>query len=316
MFNPNKVDVRRVKAAIRAAATAAGRPEPLWIKRSKKHPRRKQVRKAIKNGAGLVLAVGGDGTVRSAADALRGTGATLAIIPSGTGNLLARNLALPLSSLEDAVAIAFGGTDRAIDLGVATLRESGGKESEHAFVVMAGLGLDAAIVANTNSALKDRVGWLAYVDAGVRSLPKVGKVRVHYAIGDDAAHSAHVSTIIVANCGELPGNIQLIPDALIDDGLLDIAVMQPKTILGWLRIWSRVGWENRVLRRTALGRSYIRLTSRGRETQLTYLRGRSISIAVDEPQPFELDGDDFGEVSSVRLRTDPRGLVVKVPAAR
>lgn len=316
VFNPNKVDVPRVKAAVRAAATAAGRPAPLWIKRSKKHQGRKRIRKALKRGVGLVLAVGGDGTVRTAADALRGTGATLAIIPFGTGNLLARNLDLPLSSFEDALTIAFGNTERAIDIGVATLTESSGKESEHAFVVMAGLGLDAAIVANTNSALKDRVGWLAYVDAGVRSLPKVRKVRVHYAIGDDAPHSAHVRTIVVANCGSLPGNIQLMPDALLDDGLLDIAVMQPKTIFGWLKIWSTVGWENRVLRRTSLGRSYIRLTNRGRETELTYLRGESISLAVDEPQQFELDGDDFGEVVAVKLRADPGGLVVKVAAER
>ncbi|MDQ1608877.1 MAG: diacylglycerol kinase [Microbacteriaceae bacterium] len=316
VFNPRKVDVPRVKAAIRAAATAAGLPKPQWIERSKKHRGRKRIRKATRKGVDLVVAVGGDGTVRTVADALRGTGATLAIIPSGTGNLLARNLGLPLSSFDDALTIALGNSDRAIDIGVATLTAIDGKQGEHAFVVMAGLGLDAAIVANTNSALKDRVGWLAYVDAGVRSLPKVGKVRVHYAIGDDAVHSAHVRTIVVANCGSLPGNIQLIPDALIDDGLLDIAVMQPKTIFGWLRIWSTVGWENRVLRRTSLGRSYIQLTNRGRETQLTYLRGDSISIAVDEPQQFELDGDDFGEVISVKLRVDPGGLVVKVAGER
>jgi diacylglycerol kinase (ATP) len=128
------------------------------------------------------------------------------------------------------------------------------------------------------------------------------------------AASAARPTILVANCGSLPGNIELIPDALIDDGMLDIAVIQPKSIFGWLMIWRKVTWENRVLRKTSLGQRIIRFTDRAVRTELSYLRGESVRLTVENPEPFELDGDEFGEISAVDLTVDRRGLKVRVPA--
>jgi diacylglycerol kinase (ATP) len=275
-----------------------------------------------------VIAAGGDGTVREVAEALRGTGVPLALVPSGTGNLLARNLEHPLSNIEESVRIAFSGAERAIDIGVARLtpanappedttsghaETASGGVTEHCFLVMTGLGIDAAMVANTSSSLKDKVGWLAYVDGTMRSLPSLEKVGLRYSIDGGPQRRAHVSTILIANCGSLPGNIELIPDTKMDDGLLDIAVLQPKSLLGWLMIWRAVTWENRVLRRTSLGRSIIKHTGTGKSNTLTYLRGASVRLSVDKPQPFELDGDPFGEVDSVELTVDAGALLVKVP---
>ncbi len=272
-----------------------------------------QTRQALEQGATLVVAAGGDGTVRAVAEALRGTDASLGILPSGTGNLLARNLNLPLTDLDEACTIAFAGDDRAIDIGIATLAREGGENTEHAFLVMAGLGIDAAMMAKTRPSLKRRFGWLAYVDAGFRALPETSKVRVGISLDGNEERSAHVSTILVANCGSLPGAIELIPDAILDDGKLDIAVMQPKTVLGWLAIWRRVTWENRVLRRTSLGRSIIRMTDRGQRTELIYLRGGSVKLSVEAPEPVELDGDEFGDVTGIEFTAGHRELVVRVP---
>ena len=126
---------------------------------------------------------------------------------------------------------------------------------------MAGLGIDAAMIAKTDPELKKRVGWLAYVDAGMRALPKAERFRLRYSHGRRrASPSARVSTVLIGNCGTLPGNILLLPEAAVDDGVFDIAMMQPRTLFGWLDIWRRVAWENRVLRKFAVGRRIIELT--------------------------------------------------------
>jgi diacylglycerol kinase (ATP) len=314
VYNPIKVDVDRVKTAVQDAAARAGDIDLLWLETSVEDEGQGQTRQALHAGATLVLAAGGDGTVRAVAEGLRDQDAVLALLPSGTGNLLARNIGVTHTSLDQACAIAFGGDTRAIDLGIATVTDVEGVSREHAFLVMAGLGIDAAMIANTRPRLKRRLGWLAYVDAGFRALPTSRKVRVGYALDGGERRTAHVSTILVANCGSLPGNIELIPDALIDDGMLDIAVMQPKSIFGWLMIWRKVTWENRVLRKTSLGQRIIRITDRAVRTELSYLRGESVRLTVEIPEPFELDGDAFGEISAVDITVDRRGLKVRVPA--
>jgi diacylglycerol kinase family enzyme len=313
VYNPVKVDVDHLRSAVGTAAAHAGWREVLWLATTKDEVGQAQTREALEKGATLVVAAGGDGTVRAVAEALRDTNASLGILPSGTGNLLARNLNLPLIDLDEACTIAFAGDDRAIDIGIAALSRADGEDSEHAFLVMAGLGIDAAMMAKTRPMLKRRFGWLAYVDAGFRALPETSKVRVGYALDDEVERSAHVSTILVANCGSLPGAIELIPDAILDDGKLDIAVLQPKSWLGWLFIWRRVTWENRVLRRTALGRSIIRMTDRRGRTELTYLRSSSVRLTVEKPAPFELDGDEIGDVVGIDFTVGHQSLVVRVP---
>jgi diacylglycerol kinase family enzyme len=111
----------------------------------------------------------------------------------------------------------------------------------------------------------------------------------------------------------LPGNIELMPGARLDDGQLDIAVLQPRNLFGWLMIWRKVTWEDRVLRRSVFGRRIIRYTGTDTSTMLSYLRGHTITIRVNEPQQVELDGDGFGAVTRVQLRADAGALVVKVP---
>lgn len=313
VYNPVRVDVPRVRAAVEARAADIGDIELIWLETTADDGGQGQARQALENGAELVLAAGGDGTVRAVSEALRNQEATLGILPGGTGNLLARNIGIPYGNIEDACAVAFDGVTRRIDIGVATAERVDGERTEHAFLVMAGMGIDARLIATARPELKKRLGWVAYVESAFRALPRSKKVRVRFRIDDDRERTAHVSTILFANCGTLPGNLELIPDSEVDDGLLDLAVLQPATVFGWLAIWRKVTWENRVLRKSALGRRIIRFTNRAGRAQLSYLRGRSVTVRLDEPEPFQLDGDGFGDVVGLDLTVDPQGLRVRVP---
>ena len=313
VYNPIKVDLEKLQTSVAATASDAGWEKSLWFATSRDDPGHGAARLALEQGASVVLVAGGDGTVRAVAETLRGTGVALSIVPAGTGNLLARNLQLPLSSLDESVAIAFAGVDKAIDVGVASVATESGDTAEHVFLVMAGIGLDARMIANTRADLKKRVGWLAYVDAGARVIPTAKPFRIRYSVEGRTDRPAQVSTILVANCGLLPGNVQFLPEARTDDGILDIAVLQPKGFLGWLTIWRRVTWENGVLRRSAAGRRSIDRTESSNERVMTTLRGTDIRIVLEQPQEFQMDGDEFAAVRAASFSADPGALIVRLP---
>jgi diacylglycerol kinase (ATP) len=313
IYNPTKNGIQALKAAVAEAESEHGWGTSEWIETAEDDPGRGMAQTALEGGFELVIAAGGDGTVRSVAAGLRSSGVPFALVPLGTGNLLARNLGIPVNDVTDALAIAFTGVGRSVDVTVVQVTRPDGSVEEDVSLVMAGLGIDAAMIAMTRPELKKRVGWLAYVDAGLRALPASIPFRIHYRLADGRVHRARVSTILVANLGVLPGNIELIPDAEIDDGKLDVAVLQPKNALGWLFIWRRVAWENRVLRKTAIGRQVIDLTGANKRREIIYLRGRSVSIRIDgEAEELELDGDAFGKATAVDFSIDPAGLTIRV----
>ena len=313
VYNPIKVDLKKLKKAVALAQEAAGWASTLWFETSEEDAGQGVTASALRRGADVVLAAGGDGTVRAVAEALRDSGVPLALVPSGTGNLLARNLELPLTHLEASVETAFTGDERTIDLGMVEIVRADGDSEEHAFLVMAGLGLDAKMIKNTNSKLKKAVGWLAYIDGIARSVPELRPVRLTYRLNNGAAKSMSVHTIIVGNCGMLPGGLLLMPEAKPDDGILDIAALRPRGPFGWAKVWRKVAWENGVLRKSALGRKIIDLSKDVRD--VAYMTGKSLQMTVESPQEFQLDGDEFGEAKSVRAWVDAGSLTVKVPAA-
>ncbi|HEX4056935.1 MAG TPA: diacylglycerol kinase family protein [Galbitalea sp.] len=312
IYNPSKVKVKALKTAVKTAETDAGWDKTLWYETSVLDPGGEVARRALAAGANVVMAAGGDGTVRAVAESLRGTEVPLALLPSGTGNVLARNLGVTLNNLRQAVDIAFTGRPRGIDVGVVEAERANGSRSTHAFLTMAGLGLDAQMVANTNAILKARAGWIAYVDAIARSLRDYNSVKVRYSVDGGPTRSATVNTVIVGNCGLLPGNVLLLPDAEIDDGIFDIVAFRPGGFVGWVQISVKLFWENGVLRRSTVGR---RLISLSREIRaLRYLRGTELTLRLERPEEFELDGDPFGEAIALKAWVDHLGLRVMVPA--
>lgn len=311
VFNPIKVDVDALRQVVAAAEKDAGWQPSLWFETSEEDPGSGQARHAVEQDADVVLVAGGDGTVRSVAEGLRDSDTALALIPSGTGNLLARNLGLTLDNLEQAVNTAFTGRDREIDVGVVEAERSDGTRETFVFLVMAGVGLDAQMIANTNPELKKRVGWLAYIEGIAVSLRGNNRVRLRFSVdgGPVAAMTAH--TVLVGNCGSLPGNIILLPDAVVDDGIFDVVALRPEGLLGWLQIWVKIVWENGVLRRSQAGRKIISYTKEVRT--LRYLKGSSFVARLSRPEEFELDGDPFGKAVALKATVDPLALKIRIP---
>jgi len=296
IINPTKFsDVDGVRDQIARACRRHGWAPPLFLETTAEDSGGGQAHEALEGGTDLVCALGGDGTVREVAATLVATGVPMALLPAGTGNLLARNLHLPVNDLDDALEVALTGRDHAIDVGHVTFDLSGEDERppERVFLVMAGMGFDAAMMAGAPEALKARVGWLAYVVSGARNL--LGEeARARIVTDDDREYRRRVRTVLVANCGTLTGGIQLLPDAEVDDGWLDSVSLSPKGIVSWATMAAR-------------------LLTGHRHRRVDRARCRTISVRVDRPTPAQLDGDVVGTVRAMRARVEPGALVVRLP---
>lgn len=312
VYNPIKVDEKQLRARVRDLSREAGWEHPAFYPTTIDDAGQQATSQALGRHVDVVLVAGGDGTVRAVSEAIAGSGVPLAILPSGTGNLLARNLGLPLSDTDAMIRAALGDFRHAIDIGWARLTRADGTHEEHAFVVLAGIGLDADMIANTRSDLKKTVGWIAYVDGAARSLVTAAPFRAVFQVDDGRLHSTKVHSILFANCGTLPAGIALIPDASITDAVLDIAVIQPTGVLGWLGVWRKIWWDNSVLRRSRAGRRV--LERRGRDASVHYFHGVAAEAAASAPTPIELDGDEFGTAVRITCRVDPRALLLALPA--
>ncbi|WP_136054579.1 diacylglycerol kinase family protein [Microbacterium sp. K24] len=312
VYNPVKVDLDALRAAVTAEAEAAGWAEPTWYETSVDDVGQGVTRQALDDGADLIIAAGGDGTVRAVAEAVRGSGARVALLPSGTGNLLARNLDLTLDDMPESVRVAFTGRDRPIDLGVIDIEREDRTRTRHVFVVMAGMGIDAKMIDNTDEDLKAKAGWAAYLKAIVTSLRDPDELHMRYRLDDGEPRRATLHTVIVGNCGSLPANILLLPDAVVDDGLLDLMLMRPGGAAGWIRVWWKVVWTNGVLRRTKAGRA---LAGEHRDDDdLHYETGTRFTARLSRPEAIELDGDGFGTATAFHAWIEPGALTVRVPA--
>ena len=148
------------------------------------------------------------------------------VIPAGTGNLLARNLDLPLY-LNAAVEVGLNGQDRAID--IVRIAGDGLGDDEH-FLVMAGMGFDAAIMEGATEQIKAKVGWFAYVISGFRNL-MFPAIRVDISVDDGPFTRHRARTIVVGNVGFLQAGLPLLPDATLDDGRIDVVLVNPARFL-------------------------------------------------------------------------------------
>jgi len=178
-------------------------------------------RQAVEEKVDLVIGAGGDGTIRYVADGLAHSGIPLGLVPAGTGNLLARNLDLPLEEV-DAIEVALGGQVRQVDLVKITVDD---RAPEH-FAVMAGIGMDAMIMDETDEDLKDKVGSAAYFVAAGKALGRL-PVRMTVQLDNNRPVRRHAMLCVIGNVGTLRGNLTLIPGASPDDGLLDLYIASP-----------------------------------------------------------------------------------------
>jgi diacylglycerol kinase family enzyme len=306
--NPTKKGIETVRKHVDVFVAKHGYSRPTWIATGAKDGGYAAAQRALAKNPDLVLVVGGDGTLRVVADVLRGTGVPIGIIPRGTGNLLARNLHLPITDVKACVRIAFEGHSHDIDVAHATTDGPMGKR-EAIFLVMAGIGLDAAMAALTNPKLKARIGWLAYIapilQAALRNEKK--SLTVVLENGQHARRRQH--TAIIGNCGVLTGGFLLMPEAKLDDGLLDVLALDPQTAWGWTRILRRVAVGSAV--RNSPNKTQI-LRGLPDIKSMRYRQAPRIEWHMDEPVLVQIDGDTFGEVSSAVVTAIPRCLTVRV----
>jgi diacylglycerol kinase (ATP) len=270
---------------LRRALEDAGVPDPLLYEVPKSRKAPKQVRRALDEGAELVFAWGGDGTVQRCIDVLAGTGTPLAIVPAGTANLLATNLGIP-DDIAAAVRTGLEGARRPIDVG----RVNGER-----FAVMAGAGLDAAMIRDADDGLKDRIGRIAYLWTGARNVdakPFRTKIRVDGATWfDDRA-----SCILVGNVGKLFGGVEAFEHARPDDGMLELGVVTADGLVEW-------AWT---IARTAVGSA-----AKSPFAQVT--RGRRIEVELNRKVLYELDGGEREKTKSLEVDVEPGAIEICVP---
>ena len=310
VYNPIKVDIEAIKTAVRREESAAGWPETLFFETTADDPGQGQTAEALAAGATLIIAAGGDGTVRAVAEALRGSDAGLALLPSGTGNLLARNLKLTLNDLDHSIESAFTGRDRDIDIARIKIERDDRSVDEHSYLVMAGLGIDAKMIANPDDDLKAKAGWLAYVKAIALVFKDKNDLNFRYKLDQHKERHVRAHSIMIGNCGSLPANILLMPDATVDDGVFDVLVLSPKGVFGWVQIFTKVFWENGVLSRTKAGR---KLPTKDVDA-LKYKTGTTLTLRLARAEEIELDGDGFGKAMAFKTWLEPGALKVRVPA--
>lgn len=345
VVNPTKFgDVARVRRQVQRACRKHGWADPLWLETTAEDTGTGQTREAVEAGVDLVCALGGDGTVRTVGAELAGTATPMGLLPGGTGNLLARNLELPIDSLDACLRAALTGQDMRIDtclldlvrparsphhqhsptgdtagtddpagatdgsphrptgdtVGTAYPQEQGalhGEREEHVFLVMAGLGFDAEVMAAAPERLKKRVGWPAYIVSGLQHL-KGPQFSVAVKVDGSAPFRRRVRSVMVGNVGKLQGGMELLPDALADDASVDAVLLSPEGVVGWAATLAQLST------RRLFGHSRV-----------DHVQGQDVRVVCDRPVAVEIDGDPIGEATAMRVLVQPGNLVVRVPAS-
>ncbi|MEQ4564880.1 diacylglycerol kinase family protein [Paenarthrobacter sp. CAP02] len=298
ILNPVKNNAEVARQAIIDACELAGWDAPRFYETTVEDPGYGQSRQALADRADVILACGGDGTVRVVAECLAHKNVAMGLIPVGTGNLLARNVDLDVTDMEGCIQTALFGHQRYIDTATMAISNSiSGHASTHTFLVIAGMGLDAEVVGDTREDLKKTVGWLAYTEAGVRHLPGRRK-RVSITMDDEPEQARKIRSVLFANCGLIPGGIDFIPQAMIDDGMLDIVVMSPRSAFGWIAMYTKILFKHK-----------------HNLPMMNFYRSGKVTIRSQEPMATQLDGDPSGEATKVTVQVEPASLLVRVPKA-
>ncbi|MGW0871048.1 diacylglycerol kinase family protein [Streptomyces sp. NPDC002740] len=307
VFNPT-VTGEADREALRAILARHGHRAPVFIETTAEDPGTGQTAGAVRDGARLVVVCGGDGTLRAAADALAGSGIPLAVVPCGTGNLLARNLGLPLSPTE-ALDAALRGTPHRIDLGRV---EGDGLTAAH-FAAMSGAGLDAEIMEHTDDRAKSVLGWPAYVLGGVGAL-RTPRMRLTVRLDDAPALRRTARMVLIGNVGTVQGGTTLLPAARPDDGLLDLLILDPRGAGGWMRaLATLLRGGAKAPRPSAVATATAQEDGRS-GVPVEFFTFRRAELTFDSTQSRELDGDPVTPGRRLTAEVRPGALTVLLPA--
>ena len=290
IYNPTKVSDQFLRL-VTTRLERDGWTDTLWLETSADDPGRGMTKEAVDAQVDLVIGAGGDGTVRVVADGLAGSGIPMGLVPAGTANLLARNLDLPLEE-DAAVEIAFAGHTRTIDLIKLTVDDG---PPEH-FAVIAGVGVDAMIMDETDPDLKDKIGSAAYFVAAAKALGRL-PIRLTVQLDQHRPIKRRAMICAIANVGKLAGNVTLIPEAVPDDGQLNLYVASPHRLRDWVKLGLRL-----ITRRPQ------------KDDQVDQHSGKVVSVKIHGKDNYELDGDVVGEGSNLTAEVQPDALMICTPS--
>ncbi|MFF5785792.1 diacylglycerol kinase family protein [Streptomyces sp. NPDC012693] len=282
-----------------------GYTEQRWTETTPEDPSGALTSRLSGTDTDLVVVCGGDGTVRACVDVVAGTGVPLAIVPCGTGNLLARNLRLPTDPVA-ALRDALGG--EAVGLDVGRIRGDGIAPTR--FAVMAGAGFDAAMVRDASVRLKESLGWAAYVVSAVRHLGDA-RMRLSIRLDGGAPLERRARMVVIGNVGALQGGLPLLPEARPDSGRLDVVLLDPRGVTGWLAAAGYLASRVPGGRRKSAPGTGERSLAHG---ALEYFGATRIDLCFARPQPRELDGDVFPAGVRLTAEVEPGALRVCLPA--
>ncbi|WP_369779741.1 diacylglycerol kinase family protein [Streptomyces sp. R33] len=295
---------RETAARVRAVLRGHGYADQVWEQTSVEEPCGALAVRTAEADASLVVVCGGDGTVRACADVMAGTGIPLAIVPCGTGNLLARNLRLPTDPTA-ALHEALSGEAVGLDVG----RVDGDGFTPTRFVVMAGAGFDAAVVRDASARLKERLGWAAYVVSALRHL-RDPRMRLSIRLDGAAPLERRARMVVIGNVGSLQGGLPLLPDARPDSGRLEVVLLDPRGAGGWLAAVGHLASGTRGGRARPAPGGSGRRAARG---ALEYFSAARIELGFARAQPRELDGDAFPAGRRMTVEVEPGALRVYLP---
>lgn len=303
VLNPSKhADPERYREYLHQSIERFEGSQARFYETTREDPGYGQALQAVRDGADLVIAAGGDGTVRTVAAALAGTDTTMAVLPVGTGNLLARNLDVPLEDVAGALKVALHGRDRMADVG---WMRSGRTPQEleiarpEIFLVMAGFGADAEIMGATSPTMKRRIGWMAYVVAGAKYV--AGRSQdVHITLPGGTRRTMLARTVLIGNVGKLPGGIVLMPDAEIDNGRLEVLALG----------WRGAAGLGQIIAQLVTPRMRVQTP---RTTTVERFLVSRVEIVSGKPLPVQYDGDPDREATHITAWVEPASLRLRVP---
>ncbi|MGO1489474.1 MAG: diacylglycerol kinase family protein [Arachnia sp.] len=290
IYNPTKVlDQTVFKGLIEGRLAENGWGPPMWLSTTAEDPGRGMAQQALDAEVDLVLVAGGDGTVRSVCGALADTGATVAIVPSGTGNLLAGNMKIPFDA-ERALDVALRGRTQTIDI----LKVIDPERDVQYAAVMCGVGADAAVLNDTNEELKNQIGVAAYVIAGLNHV-KARPFHATVTMDDDEPLVRHASLVMVGNVSDLQAGLTLMPAASASDGVLDVLIASPKNQVELTQMVSAVLAQSR------------------EPSTMDRRTGERVRIQLRDEELYELDGDVIGKTTDLTFEVLPGALQLRVP---
>jgi diacylglycerol kinase (ATP) len=273
---------------LRQTLADKGHARPIWYEVAGSRKAGKAVRRAVGKGATLLFVWGGDGMVQRCIDAIRGLDVAIAILPAGTGNLLATDLGIP-KDVEKAVEIGLHGERRKLDVGTV---------NGERFAAMAGSGFDATMIRDTSDVAKKDLGRLAYFRSSLRAI-RARSVRMKIRVDGAKWFKGKASCALIGNIGRVTGGVPVFGDASPFDGQLDIGVVTAKNGWEWLRVFLEIAKG---------GDSGSELLER--------TRAKKIDIKLRKKRPYEIDGGIRPPTRRLKVRIDAAAVTVCVPSIR